>query len=92
MQSFPLPCYFFRLRPTCISPHPVLEHPQPVLASLKIHCLFHKTPTPVLILSQINPVHTFLACFFKIHTYIFNIIFSYMPSSSKLSLFLRFPI
>jgi len=88
---FCIPCYLFRLRPTYFSPHPILEHPQLMLTSLKIHCLFHKTPPPVLILSRINQIHTFLGCFFKIHTYVFNIIFSYMPSSSKFPLFLRFP-
>ena len=70
MLSFPLPCYLFRLRSANLSPHPILEHPQPMLTSLKIHCLFHKTPPPVLIRSQTNQIHKFLGCFFKIHTYI----------------------
>ena len=56
-----------------------------ILCNLNVHYHIYNSPSPIPILSQINPVHTPIPLL-KIH---FNIILPSMPGSSKWSLFLR---
>jgi hypothetical protein len=59
-----------------------------ILWNPKVHYVIHKCPSPVSILSQLNPVHTSTSYFLKIHL---NITLSSMPGSTQYSRFLRFP-
>jgi len=56
--------------------------------SRQVHYCVHNNLLLVPILSQINPVHALISCFFKIHS---SVILPSTPRSSKWSLIFKFP-
>jgi hypothetical protein len=53
-----------------------------ILRNLQVHCLFHKSPPLVHVLSQINPAHKIPSYFLKVH---FRILSSTLSSSQVVS-------
>jgi hypothetical protein len=66
----------------------VIQGNFPHFVENEIYSCIHKGPPPVCILNKSRPFHNLLFCTFKIG---FNIVLPFMPRSSKVSVYVRYP-